>query len=78
MPDRRRGSLAVAPKGVGGPRSKSACGTPTGAREHTGIRPPFEKDGGALLTGAMRLSTVAATRSNRGVWQSALHARWEL
>jgi len=36
---------------------------------------PLEEDGGVLLTVAMRLSTVAATRSNRGVWQSAVHAR---
>ncbi len=28
-----------------------------------GIRPPFEEDGGVLLTVAMRLSTWAATRS---------------
>ncbi len=41
MPDRRRGSLAVAPKGVGGPRSKSACGTPTRAREDTRNPSPF-------------------------------------
>ncbi len=33
--------------------------TRTRAREDTGIRPPFEEDGGVLLTVAMRLSTWA-------------------